>query len=316
MQKFILLMAIIAFSGPFSLEAQTLEELKAEQAAKKMLLDSLEGELKALTSQVDGLTGEVASLKDRITPYPRWNKGLLGNLGLNISTFDNWLPKDQPNTSAVNIGFTSNAFINGDWENAFWRNSANLTLGWLRFNNKDVPESDNEFQVAADAFNAISLYGYKLSPKLAVSTLGEYRTSVLDGKLNNPGYLDLGVGATWTPVPDLVVVAHPLNYNFVFSDEEFDFQSSLGAKVVADYTKRIARGLNWKSNLSAFLSYEGSDLSNWTWINSVSTAYKGIGIGLDIGLRNNKQEALAAEKTDNPLQMYWILGLSYAISSN
>lgn len=316
MQKFILLIAIIAFAGPLSLDAQTLEELKAEQEAKKMLLDSLEGELKALTSQVEGLTGEVASLKDRITPYPRWNKGLLGNLGLNISNFDNWLPKDQPNTSAVNIGLTSNAFINGDWKNAFWRNSANLTLGWLRFNNKDEQESNNEFQVAADAFNAISLYGYKLSPKLAVSTLGEYRTSVLDGKLNNPGYLDLGVGATWTPVPDLVVVAHPLNYNFVFSDEEFDFQSSLGAKVVADYTKRIVRGLNWKSNLSAFLSYEGSDLSNWTWINSVSTAYKGLGIGLDIGLRNNKQEALAAEKTDNPLQTYWILGLSYAISSN
>lgn len=316
MQKFILLIAILAFAAPLSLEAQTLEELKAEQEAKKMLLDSLEGELKALTSQVEGLTGEVASLKDRITPYPRWNKGLLGNLGLNISNFDNWLPKDQPNTSAVNIGFTSNAFINGDWKNAFWRNSANLTLGWLRFNNKDEPESDSEFQVAADAFNAISLYGYKLSPKLAISTLGEYRTSVLDGKLNNPGYLDLGVGATWTPVPDLVVVAHPLNYNFVFSDDEFDFQSSLGAKVVADYTKRIVRGLNWKSNLSAFLSYEGSDLSNWTWINSVSTAYKGLGIGLDIGLRNNKQEALAAEKTDNPLQTYWILGLSYAISSN
>lgn len=316
MQKFILMIAILAFAGPLSLEAQTLEALKAEQEAKKMLLDSLEGELKALTSQVKGLTGEVASLTDQITPYPRWNKGLLGNLGLNISTFDNWLPKDQPNTSAVNIGFTSNAFINGDWEKAFWRNSANLTLGWLRFNNKDVPESDNEFQVAADAFNAISLYGYKLSPKLAASALGEYRTSVLDGKLNNPGYLDLGVGATWTPVPDFVVVVHPLNYNFVFSDETFDFQSSLGAKVVADYTKRILPGLNWKSNLSAFLSYEGSDLSNWTWINSLSTAYKGIGIGLDIGLRNNKQEALAAEKTDNPLQAYWILGLSYAISSN
>lgn len=316
MQKFILLIAVLAFAGPLSLEAQTLEALKAEQEAKKTLLDSLEGELKALTSQVEGLTGEVASLTDQITPYPRWNKGLLGNLGLNISTFDNWLPKDQPNTSAVNVGFTSNAFINGDWENAFWRNSANLTLGWLRFNNKDVPESDNEFQVAADAFNAISLYGYKLSPKLAASTMGEYRTSVLDGKLNNPGYLDLGVGGTWTPVPDLVVVVHPLNYNFVFSDEAFDFQSSLGAKVMADYTKRIVPGLNWKSNLSAFLSYEGSDLSNWTWINSLSTAYKGLGIGLDIGLRNNKQEALAAEKTDNPLQAYWILGLSYAISSN
>jgi hypothetical protein len=71
----------------------------------------------------------------------------------------------------------------------------------------------------------------------------------------------------------------------------------------------------WKSNLSAFLSYEGSDLSNYTWVNSFSTAVKGVGIGLDIGLRSNKQEALARGREDNPLQSYWLLGLSYAISS-
>jgi hypothetical protein len=309
-------MAFLAGLLPFALEAQDLEALKAEQSIKTAQLDSLKAELSALTKQVEGLTGELTSIKDQLTPYPRWKKGLLGNLGLSLTTFDNWLPKDQPNTTAVNIGLTSTGFINGDWEKSFWRNSANLTLGWIKFDNRDQPDVEGEFQVAADALNVISLYGYKLSPKFAISTLGEYRTSVLDGKLNNPGYLDLGVGGTWTPIPDLVVVMHPLNYNFVFSRDEFDFESSLGAKVVADYTKRIVKGLNWRSNLSAFVSYEGSDLSNWTWINTFSTAFKGIGIGLDVGLRNNKQEALAAGKTDNPLQAYWILGLSYAISAN
>mgnify|MGYP000332453788 FL=1 len=304
------------FFLPAGINAQTTEELQAEKAAKSAQLDSLEKEFKALEKQVNQLQSDVANLTDQLTPYPRWKKGLLGNVGLNISNFDSWLPKDQPSTSAINIGLTSTAFINGDWENAFWRNSANLTLGWLKFDNKDNPDDTDEFQVAADAFNVVSLYGYKLSPKLAISTLGEYRTSVLDGKLNNPGYLDLGVGATWTPVTDLVVVVHPLNYNFVFADDEFNFESSLGAKVVADYTKTIVKGFNWKSNLSAFLSYEGQDLSNYTWVNTFSTAYKGVGIGLDIGLRNNKQEALAAGREDNPLQTYWILGLSYAISSN
>ncbi len=298
------------------LHAQTTAELEAEKAAKSATLDSLKKEFKALEKQVNKLQSDVASLTDQLTPYPRWKKGLLGNVGLNIANFDSWLPKDQPSTSAINIGVTSTAFINGDWENAFWRNSANLTLGWLKFDNKDNPDDIDEFQVSADALNVVSLYGYKLSPKFAISTLGEYRTSVLDGKFNNPGYLDLGVGATWTPVTDLVVVVHPLNYNFVFADEEFNFESSLGAKVVADYTKTIVQGLNWKSNLSAFLSYENPDFSNYTWVNTFSTAYKGIGIGLDVGLRNNKQEALAAGLNDNPLQTYWVLGLSYAISSN
>ncbi|MEQ8706122.1 MAG: DUF3078 domain-containing protein [Phaeodactylibacter sp.] len=316
MEKMLLLTLAALLFATTGVNAQTTEELQAEKAVKSATLDSLKKDLKALEKQVSKLESDVSGLTDQLTPYPRWKKGLLGNIGLNFSTFNDWLPKDQPSTSAVNIGLTSTAFINGDWEHAFWRNSANLTLGWLKFDDRDNSEDNANFQVASDNFNLVSLYGFKLSPKFAISTLGEYRTSILEGKLNNPGYLDLGVGATWTPVTDLVVVAHPLNYNFVFSDEEFDFQSSLGAKIVADYTKTIVKGLNWKSNLSAFLSYENQDYSNYTWVNTLSTAYKGIGIGLDIGLRNNKQEALAAGRTDNPLQTYWILGLSYAISSN
>ncbi|MEZ4985923.1 MAG: hypothetical protein R2795_12955 [Saprospiraceae bacterium] len=57
--------------------------------------------------------------------------------------------------------------------------------------------------------------------------------------------------STWTPIKDLVVVFHPLNYNFVFSDSDFDFQSS-GTKIVADYTRQLTKGVAWKSNLSAF----------------------------------------------------------------
>jgi hypothetical protein len=108
----------------------------------------------------------------------------------------------------------------------------------------------HDLQVAADAFNITSLFGYKLSEKLAISTLGEYRTSMLDGKFNNPGYLDLGLGATWTPITDLVVVVHPLNYNFVFADDVdgFEYQSSLGAKVVADYTKALVK--MWSGSLT------------------------------------------------------------------
>ncbi len=312
MQRYYWIALLTAILIPSLLSAQTQEEL----ARKTASLDSLKQIQSALNNQVSTLAGEVATLTDQLTPYPRWNKGLLGNLGLNFATFSDWLSKSQSNTSAVNIGITSTAFANGEWEKSFWRNSANLTLGWLKFDDKDNPDDTDGFQVAADAFNLSSLYGFKLSPKIAISTLGEYRTSILEGKFNNPGYLDIGAGATWTPANNLVVVVHPLNYNFVFADEEFSYESSLGAKIVADYTKKIVQGLNWKSNLSAFLSYEGGDLSNWTWVNTFSTAYKGIGIGLDIGLRNNKQEALAAELDNNPLQTYWILGLSYAISSN
>ncbi len=296
-------------------QAQTVEEMTAQKAAKEAQLAPLQAQLAELTGKVDALKGEVADLTEKITPYPRWDVGSLGNIGLNFSTFDNWFSKTTPNTQAVNIGFSMNGFANLQQQKYFWRNSSNLTLGWLKFDDKDNPDDSDEFQVSADAFNVVSLFGWKLTEKWAISTLGEYRTSILDGKFNNPGYFDIGAGATWTPAKDFVVVFHPLNYNFIFADDDAAYTSSLGCKIVADYTRQLTKGIAWKSNLSAFASYQGKELSNVTWVNGFSTAVRGIGIGLDLGFRKNQQEALAAGNAGNPLQIYYLLGLSYAIAS-
>lgn len=297
--------------------AQTTDELMAQKEAKAKELAELEGQLGDLTGKVDALKGEVASLTDQLTPYPRWSTGLLGTVGLNVASFSNWVSKAQPNTSATTIGLTAGAFANLQQEKYFWNNGGNLALSWLKFDDKDNPNDSDEFQVAADAFNVTSLFGYKLTEKLALSALGEYRTATLDGQFNNPGYLDLGVGATWTPIENLVVVFHPLNYNFVFAKDDFNFESSLGLKMVVDYSANLTENIAWKSNLSAFVSYkDAGELSNWTWVNTFSTAYKGIGIGLDIGLRNNKQEAVNFGLDGNPLQTYYVLGLAYNLTSN
>ena len=98
----------------------------------------------------------------------------------------------------------------------------NINLGWVKIDDKDIDTDDDSFRSATDVFNITSLYGQKLSDKFAISTLGEYRTTIIDN-FNDPGYLDVGVGATWTPIADLVVVIHPLNYNFVFSNEDTVF---------------------------------------------------------------------------------------------
>lgn len=62
-----------------------------------------------------------------------------------------------------------------------------------------------------------------------------------------------------------------------------------------------------------FASYKGIDFSNWTWINGLTTSVKGIGLGLDFGLRSNRQEAEAAGLSDNPLQTYWVFGVTYGL---
>ena len=317
------------------LHAQTVEEMQAEKAQKEAQL----AELKTLAEQIPTLEADIAALTDKLTPYPRWDLGAFGTLGLNVANFNNWLSKEKPSTVATNIGITFNSFANLEQKKYFWRNNLGINLGWLKFEDKDrsLSEPKPEFEVAADALNFTSLFGYKLNEKIAVSALAEYRTAILREKFNDPGFLDIGVGVTLTPITDLVIVIHPLNYNFVFSKEEFTYESSLGTKIVADYKKEIIPGLAWRSNLSAFLSYsDARNFSNWTWINGFSTAVKGIGVGLEIGLRNNRQEGynaylaengLSADAVkiddfddgtpagENPLQTYWVLGLTYAISN-
>ena len=304
MKKLVFILVMIFGVSSF---AQTEEELKAQMAPKKDSIAALQAKVDAIQAQIDALPG--------------WKKGAFGTIGANLSGFNNWYAKGTPNSSSGNIGFTVNAFANLLQEKFFWRNAANVNLAWVKFDDKDDPTDKTDFRQANDVFNLSSLYGRKLSEKFAISGLAEYRTTLLSN-FNDPGYLDLGAGATWTPISDLVIVIHPLNYNFVFSSGETVFESSLGAKIVADYTKKI-KDVSFKSNLSMFQSYKSSNYSNWTWTNSFGyTIWKGIGLGFEFGLRDNKQEALNYALVDNPsetfdsldnkIQSYWMFGLNYS----
>ena len=312
MKKLLLVGAF--FIGLVSMNAQTKEELQTQKAEKQAAADALQSEANALQAQIDALPG--------------WRKGLFGTIGGSISNFSNWYSQGTPNNASGNIGISLNAYANLIEDKFFWRNSLTSNLNWVKLDDKDNPNDDDSFNPTTDVFNISSLYGRNITKNFAVSGLAEYRTTLLDN-FNDPGYLDVGVGGTWTPLENLIVVIHPLNYNFVFADNDAVFQSSLGAKIVADYTRQIG-AVSFKSNLSTFQSYKSGDLSNVTWTNSFSyTLWKMIGVGFDFGLRSNKQEALNYElgqydplalplqavptfgNVDNKLQSYWLLGLSY-----
>ena len=311
MKKVIL--AAATFFAVLAVQAQTEEELKAQIGAKK---DSIAALTEPIQGRVDALQAELDAL-------PGWKKGAFGTIGGSLSNFNNWFAQGAPNNSSGNIVITGNAFANLKQDKFFWNNSLNINLGWVKLDNKDIDTDSEDFEALTDVFQVTSLYGRRISDKFAISALGEYRTTILNN-FNDPGYLDLGIGATWTPIENLVVVVHPLNYNFVFADNDAVFESSLGAKIVADYTRQIG-AVAFKSNLSAFASYKSSNLSNWTWINNFSyTLWKGIGVGFDFGLRNSQQEALnfalaqapptatGFDDLDNNLQSFYTLGLSYA----
>ena len=281
--------------------AHTPGDSKKEVNTKKESIKKLEEEVKDLQSKIDALPG--------------WRKGAFGTIGASFSGFNNWFARNEPNVSAGNIGVTVNGYANLIQEKFFWRNSANVNLGWVKLDDKDDPTDSGDFETATDVFTLTSLYGRRLSKKWALSGLVEYRTTLIDN-FNNPGFLDFGVGFTWTPTSRLVVVMHPANYNTIFSKGSSVFTSSPGGKLVADYTAKHSN-ISVESNFSMFQSYKDGDLSNWTWTNSLSyKVWKNIGLGFEFGLRNNQQEAansqgVALAAADNKLQSFWLFGLSY-----
>ena len=302
MNKKLLLSVCLMFAITFGF-SQTKEELEAQKAEKQAEADKFQAEADALQAQIDALPG--------------WRTGAFGTIGGSLSNFNNWYAQGTPNNVSGNIGVTVNAFANKIEEKYFWRNALTTNLNWVKLDDKDNgTDADDKFNPTTDVFNLSSLYGRRLNDKWAISGLMEYRTTLLDN-FNDPGYLDLGVGATWTPIENMVVVIHPLNYNFVFADNDNVFESSAGAKIVADYTKQIG-AINFKTNFSTFQSYKSSELSNWTWTNSFAyTLWKMIGVGFDFALRSNQQEAANAQgvalgDADNKLQSYYTIGLSYA----
>src|SRR5690606_2069992 len=115
----------------YSASAQTLEEMTQEKTRKEAELAEKEAQLKSLTGEVEALKTDVATLTDKITPYPRWDIGANGNVGVNFATFSDWLSKSQSSTTAVNLGMTLSGYANMDQKKYFWRNGGNLTLGWL-----------------------------------------------------------------------------------------------------------------------------------------------------------------------------------------
>jgi len=324
MSKKILLLALTIFMVNFinaqTTTAENYKEIIAEKSAQ----------IAEKQAAADALLGEIAGLKGEIDALPGWEKGVTGTVGLNLSSYDGWFTAANPNASSTSLGIGLNGYLNYDEPKYFWRNNASIVIGKSKVE-PDASFSLSDLFTAADALNINSLGGYKLTEKFALSGLADYRTTIL-ANFNDPGYLDIGVGATWLPIPNMVVVLHPLNYNIVFSSREDDiFQSSAGCKVLVDYNDKILNDkISWRSNASGFLSYKSSDLSNWTWVNSFGfNAFKGIGVGFEFGLRGNLQESLGAAVDDavarnlptptfdsltsdqKEIQSYWLLGLSF-----
>ena len=325
MKKITLL--LFCFVTLASLQAQTLDaDLKAKQAevaAAEAALAALQGEADALAAQIEKNAG--------------WVTGYSGLVGFDFNRSNNWIssPNRDARSSSLNIGLTG--FANNIKEDFFWRNKGQLSKSWqdidLSAADRGV-DGDGLFSNGTiDVLNISSLAGKPISDTWAVSGLGELNTSLQN--FLSPGTLDLGLGLTWTPnIDDLIVVIHPLNYHVAFSGVDAASTSgALGAKIRADFNRAFdvgGKSITWNSTLTSFFPYSDTDqiipaqfdddhaitllqeefeagLFEYTWLNTLTfEIWNGIGVGLSHGLRN-------ADFESPDIQNFFTVGLSYTL---
>ncbi len=292
---------------------QSLDDLKKMKAEKAAVAAAKQAE-------ADAVKSEVADLESKIVVLSGWKKGVFGGLGFNLNNSNAWATNAVPNSASAALSGALNTFANRQADKYFWNNSGLINLGWLKFDDKDVETDNTKLRRNTDVLRLASLYGYKLNKWVAISALGEYSSSVFN--LNKPGIFDIGAGATLTPVQDLVIVVHPLNYHFAFSgNKAVESTSALGAKIRADYAKKFKGGIAWNSTLTSFLPYGSTatgkpSLFEYTWLNTIGfNLWKGIGVGFTLGLRQADFETFglaAPKKNTGVTQSFNTLGLSYA----
>lgn len=307
MRKNTSLLMVLLFS--VSLFSQTKEDTK-----------TLKKELSNIKTEISKLEKKANAIQAKIDKQYGWKITSFGTIGINLSHFDNWYSNSEPNVSAGNIRIVNDVYAKLEKEKYFWLSYINLNLSWAKSYNQNKDTENKGFENQTDIYKIASLFGYKLSENFAVSTLVDYRGTLIQ-KFADPSFVDVGVGVSWKPVENFYIVVNPINYNFIFSSIAKEYQSSMGTKLLADYTHKL-RKLNINSNLTAFVSYKSSNLSNWTWKNSLSYSFwKGIGLGFNFGLQQNKQEQFNSnttlyptlKDTDSKLQSFWMFGLSYAL---
>lgn len=270
-------------------------------------IDTLNIRINDLKNQLKPFEKELKSAKANLDILNGWQSGFFGTFGFNKSSFNNWIKGKNPNARSTSISTVLNGFANKKTNNSFWRNAGNINLGWLKLDLDTEEGAESGFDKTADILKLTSLYGRNITKKIALSAQGEYNTAILSN-LNNPGILDLGLGFTWTPYNNLVVVVNPLNYHWVFGDNP-DFDNTIGLKMTVDYRQKFLDRFTWRTNLTGFQPYikQVPSLREYTWINGLSfDAWKGIGVGVEYAIRN-------AEVEYSGMQSYFVLGLSYAI---
>ena len=306
MKNYILIVCVVFISLSL-VKGQSLDELKTMKSDKQAMIDDHQSKINAAQAEIDDLQTQIDVLSG-------WRTGFSGLLGFDWLSSNGWAANPNPDASSSSLGLNLTGHALMDKEKFLWHNKGIINKAWqdVKLNDEDDDGLGLFDKGTVDILNISSLAGHKVSPKLAITGLGELNTSL--GNFLSPGTLDIGVGATWLPIQNMTVVIHPFNYHVAFSGVDgVSSEGSIGTKIRMDYFKDFnlaGKKMNWTTTLTSFIPYKGAaegvpSVFEYTWLNTLSfEIWKGIGVGLGWGLRKSDFES---EDT----QSYTSLGLSY-----
>lgn len=313
--KKIQLFLLLVFTASI-MSAQTIDELRAMKATKA-------AEAADFQAKANAVNGEIAGINAQITELTGWTTSLNGTIGFDFANSDMWQANPNPNAQSSSLGLGITATANKDQGKYFWNNKGIFQKAWqdVDITAPGVTEvEDNLFdQGTVDIINISSLAGYKLTPKIALSALGELNTSL--GNFLEPGTADLGIGATWLPIKGMTVVIHPLNYHMAWNNlGDLQSDGALGAKIRADYGRDLlvmGKKIGWSTTFTTYQPYSNPEgtvtLREYTWLNTLAfEVWRGIGVGINFGFRQADFETFTEGVTEEGvLQKFYQVGLNY-----
>lgn len=287
-------------------------------------------------SYICALSPSVIRAQDEAADTMRhWTKGGSTSLVFSQVGLSNWAGGGQ-NTIAINgLASLFAKMIRGSSE---WNNTFDGGYGFTKLGEADFRKSD-------DKLILISTYGYRLSDDILGSALLDVRTQFTDGfnydrvdsatgdfevisRFLAPGYVTLGLGATWKPADYLEILVAPVsNRAIIVMDDSLSargaygvepgekFRSEFGSLLNMTLRRDVVTNVTLGSRLKIFAPYREFThmVVNWESlftmkVNDFINASVGIDMVYDPTVVNHREDGTVGPR----LQFRDVIGIGFA----
>ena len=213
-----------------------------------------------------------------------WQKGLVGNLNLTQTQFDNWTQGGE-NAFAWQLNINGKALR--DEEKYKWDNSGKVSYGQAKLADIEVRKSVDEIKLESVFTYLLGVY---VNPYVAASSETQFTTGYEyseDSKTDvsaflDPGYFSQSVGLGYEPVREFktrlgfafhetITSDYPVPYaDDPDTDEVEKIKVEPGLESVTDFSKSLIGNILLTSKLEIFSNLKGVDEIDVKWDNIFS----------------------------------------------